>query len=62
MAIPSLTTSTSLVLPQKSLSVSGQPQVKMKAIIKDNLKAGGTMVKEVNAVLTPKGIQVNIIR
>ena len=46
----------------KSLSVSMSPTVRRKVVIRDDLKAGGTLVKKMEVVLTPEGPKVNLIR
>ena len=62
MQIQSISSSTSLRIPQKSIAASMQPQISMKAKIRDDLKAGGTLVKKFNAVLTETGIKINLVR
>ena len=47
---------------KKSHSVSMQQQVKMKAIIPDHLKAGGTWVKKMEVVAEKGGFRVNLVR
>ncbi len=47
---------------QKSLSVSMQKSVRQKAKIRDDLKAGGTLVKKFEAKLTKDGIKINLIK
>lgn len=47
---------------QRSFSVSMQPQITMKAKIRDDLKAGGTFVKGMEVVLEKGGPRVNLVR
>ena len=51
-----------VVYDKKHFSVSMQQQVRMKVKIRDDLKAGGTLVKKFEAQLTEEGIKINLIR
>ena len=46
----------------KTPLINSQQTTKMKAKIRDDLKAGGTFVKKMEVVITKDGPRINLIR
>ena len=47
---------------KKSIYASPEPSVRLKVKIPEELKAGGTLIKKMEVVITSEGPKVNLVR